>query len=150
MDSSEPTTEVLARRILLFRTGGKLYGCEIDAVREIVPVRPATRLPGAPAWVCGLVNLRGTIVTVLDLARRLDDDAPPRSEGSVVIVEQGGRAAGIAVDEVLDVQPLPEARIERAVGEHAHGGLVPGIGHLEDGTVVILLDMPTLVKQVLL
>ena len=49
----------------------------------------------------------------------------------------------------MDVQPLPESRIERAVGEHAHGGLVPGIGHLEDGTVVILLDMPTLVKQVL-
>ena len=150
MASSEPTTEQAARRILLFRVSGRLYGCEIEAVREIIPWRPATRLPGAPAWVCGLINLRGTIVTVLDLAIRLGGEAPARAEGSIVLVEHAGRSAGVAVDEVMDVQPLPDSRIERAGGEHAHGGLVTGIGHLEDGTVVILLDMPTLVKQVLL
>lgn len=150
MASSEPTTEQAARRILLFRISGRLYGCEIEAVREIIPWRSATRLPGAPAWVCGLINLRGTIVTVLDLAIRLGVEAPARSDGSIVLVEHAGRSAGVAVDEVMDVQPLPDSRIERAGGEHAHGGLVTGIGHLEDGTVVILLDMPTLVKQVLL
>ena len=122
----------------------------IEAVREIIPWRAATRLPGAPAWVCGLINLRGTIVTVLDLATRLGAEGATRTEGSIVLVEHAGRSTGVAVDEVMDVQPLPDSRIERAGGEHAHGGLVNGIGHLEDGTVVILLDMPTLVKQVLL
>ena len=48
-----------AARTLLFRVAGKVYGCDIDAVREIIPYRRATRLPGAPSFVQGLINLRG-------------------------------------------------------------------------------------------
>ena len=63
---------IAAARTLLFRVAGKTYGCDIDAVREIIPYRRATRLPGAPSFVQGLINLRGTIVTVLDLGTRLE------------------------------------------------------------------------------
>ena len=57
-------------------------------MREIVPIRHATRLPGAPSYVRGLINLRGAIVTVIDLATRLAGSAAV-PEGSVVLAEFG-------------------------------------------------------------
>ena len=152
MASSETTTileTLAAARTLLFRVGGGTYGCEIDAVREIIPYRRATRLPGAPAWVQGLVNLRGTIVTVLDLGVRLDPARPPVREGSIILVQHGTRNVGVAVDEVLDVQAVEEDPIETGTGGDSRQGLVRGLGHLEDD-VVALVDIHTLVTQVLL
>jgi purine-binding chemotaxis protein CheW len=142
--------QLAAARTLLFRVAGDVYGCDIDAVREIIPYRRATRLPGAPPYVQGLINLRGTIVTVLDLAARLDATRPPMREGggSIILAEHGARVVGVAVEEVMDVQAIAEESIEAANGNTA-GGLVRGLGHLEDG-VVVLIDIHALVTQVLL
>ena len=154
MASSETTTleRSTATRTLLFRVGARVYGCDIDCVREIIPWRRATRLPGAPAHVQGLVNLRGTIVTVLDLAARLEPDAPPLDEASaarsIILVEHGSRVVGAAVDEVMDVQEIAPEPVEEASGG-ARGGLVRGLGHLA-GEVVVLLDIHMLITQVLL
>ncbi|HET9684741.1 MAG TPA: chemotaxis protein CheW [Gemmatimonadaceae bacterium] len=141
----------MAARTLLFRVGPRVYGCDIDCVREIIPWRRSTRLPGAPAHVQGLVNLRGTIVTVLDLAARLEPDAEREGEAhdgrSIILVEHGSRVVGAAVDEVMDVQAITEEHVE------AHGGardaLIRGLGHSESD-VVVLVDIHTLVTQVLL
>ena len=134
-------------RTLLFRVAGKVYGCDIDAVREIIPYRRATRLPGAPPFVQGLINLRGTIVTVLDLGARIDAARPPVRDGSIILATHGTRVVGVAVDEVMDVQGISEEHVE------AHGGardaLIRGLGHLESD-VVVLLDIHSLVTQVLL
>jgi purine-binding chemotaxis protein CheW len=163
-------------RTLLFRVAGRVYGCDIDVVREIIPFRRATRLPGAPSYVQGLINLRGTIVTVLDLGRRIDPARPllgaaPATDGdgardghtrggegrgkggeadagSIILVEHGPRLVGVAVDEVMDVRPLDAERIETPTGD-TRGGLVRGLGELE-GDVVVLLDIHMLVTQVLL
>ena len=134
-------------RTLLFRVAGKVYGCDIEAVREIIPYRPATRLPGAPPFVQGLINLRGTIVTVLDPGTRIDPARPPVRDGSIILATHGSRVVGVAVDEVMDVQGISEEHVE------AHGGardaLIRGLGHLES-EVVVLIDIHTLVTQVLL
>lgn len=151
MASSETTTEpVAAVRTLLFRVGERTYGCEIDAVREIIPYRRATRLPGAPAHVQGLVNLRGTIVTVLDLGMRIDPSQAPVREGSIILAQHGTRSVGVAVDEVMDVQVMESEAVETGAGAARDtGGLVLGLGHLGDD-VVVLIDIHTLVTQVLL
>ena len=134
-------------RLLLFAVAGRVYGCDIGAVREIVPIRHATRLPGAPSYVRGLINLRGAIVTVIDLASRLAGTmAVP--EGSVVLAEYGTKHVGLAVDEVRDVQILAPDRFEAATGDVARGGIVRGLGHLDDG-VVLVLDVPSVVRQVM-
>ena len=152
MASSQTTIleQLAAARTLLFRVAGRVYGCDIDAVREIIPWRRATRLPGAPPYVQGLINLRGTIVTVLDLGTRLDAARPLMADagGSIVLAEHGTRVVGVAVDEVLDVQVVAEERIEQAAGD-TRGGMVRGLGHLGDD-VVVLIDIHTLVTQVLL
>jgi purine-binding chemotaxis protein CheW len=131
----------------LFRVAGKVYGCDIDAVREIIPYRRATRLPGAPSFVQGLINLRGTIVTVLDLGARIDAARPAVRDGSIILATHGTRVVGIAVDEVMDVQAISEEHVEKHGG--AREALIRGLGHLEDG-VVVLIDIHTLVTQVLL
>lgn len=134
-------------RLLLFAVAGRVYGCDIGAVREIVPIRHTTRLPGAPSYVRGLINLRGAIVTVIDLAARLaGQSAAP--EGSVVLAQYGSKQVGLAVDEVRDVQILPPDRLEVATGDVARGGIVRGLGHLDDG-VVLVLDVPSVVRQVM-
>ena len=148
MASTETLPETRSTtRTLLFRVAGKVYGCDIDAVREIVPYRRATRLPGAPPFVQGLINLRGTIVTVIDLGARIDPARPPVRDGSIILATHGTRVVGVAVDEVMDVQGISEEHVE------AHGGardaLIRGLGHLESD-VVVLLDIHTLVTQVLL
>jgi purine-binding chemotaxis protein CheW len=136
----------VAQRTLLFRAGQRTFGCGIDAVREIVPQRRATRLPGAPSAVQGLINLRGTIVTVIDLSLWLGGEQPAAPDGSIVLVDHGPRVAGVAVDEVLDVQMVAPENLPGAMGDR--DGAIRGMGRLGN-TVVILLDVTCLVRQAL-
>ena len=135
-------------RTFLFRVADRVYGCDIAAVREIIPYRRATRLPGAPRYVQGLINLRGTIVTVLDLGVRLDADRAPMRDGSIILATHGTRVVGVAVDEVMDVQAIDEAPIATSGGDTPRG-LVRGLGQLDDG-VVVLVNIHALITQVLL
>ena len=137
-----------ATRTLLFRVATRVYGCDIDSVREIIPYRRATRLPGAPPWVQGLINVRGTIITVLDLGMRLDPARAPVRDGSIIMAMQGTRVVGVAVDEVMDVQSIVAEPIDPHGGS-GRDGLVSGLGHLDDG-VVVLVSIQVLVTQVLL
>ncbi len=147
MGSTAQTSEHILTRTLLFRVGGAIHGCAIEAVREIVPFRHATRLPGAPAYVLGLINLRGTIVTVVDVARRLEPTRAPETDGSVILVEHGLRVVGLAVEEVMDVRLLA---VEDAAGAaESVNGIVKGLGHVDE-QVVIVLDVQMLIKQILL
>ena len=137
------------RRTLLFRVGETVYGCDIDDIREIVPFRAATRLPGAPSYVQGLINLRGTIVTVLDLGVRLDGTHAPIGDGSIMLVALpgGSRLVGVAVQEVMDVRVVGTERDDVVAGS-AGTDVVRGLAHV-DGATVILLDIHSLVRQVL-
>jgi purine-binding chemotaxis protein CheW len=116
-------------RYLLFGVSGRVCACELGAVREIVTSRAATRLPGAPDWVRGLINLRGTLVTVVDLAVRFGgaDSGPSKS---IVVVEAAGKAFGIGVDEVRDVQSVPPDALEDVDAQRAAGGIICGLAHL--------------------
>jgi purine-binding chemotaxis protein CheW len=161
---SDPTNTraAVGRRTLLFRVGATVYGCDIEDIREIVPFRRATRLPGAPSYIQGLINLRGTIVTVVDLVARLEPGRPPVTDGSIMLVGIGGsaRMVGIAVQEVMDVRLMGGDGKEDADdgaprgygggdGGGSSDGIVRGLGRIDD-TVVILLDIHQLLKQVLL
>jgi purine-binding chemotaxis protein CheW len=138
-----------APRLLLFGVAGRVYGCDLDAVREIVPVRRATRLPGAPHFVSGLINLRGRVVTVLDLGRHFGGGSVDPDAGSIVLIEHGARLVGLAVDEVRDVQPLRDADLDAVGGEAARDGVVRGLGRVDGGTVVVL-DVRAMAARILL
>jgi len=124
--------------------GGSTYGCDIDATQEIIPLRRMTRVPGAPAYVRGLINMRGTIVTVLDLGMRLDPSSAPIADGgSILLLRYRDRMVGIVVEEVVDLRAL-----EIEDGDAGSGSIVRGMATLDDATVVVL-DLDALIKQVL-
>jgi len=124
-----------------------VVGIELGTVREIIPARRPTRLPGAGTCVAGLVNVRGTIVTVIDLAARLAD-VPAKGTGSIVLIEHGAKLVGAAVDEVLDVRRTAELELETEAEALVPGGAVRAVGRL-DGEVVALLDIHDIIAQVL-
>lgn len=121
-------------RYLVARVGGHRVALVLEATRELVPSRPLTRLPGAPAWVPGLFNLRGAVLTVVDLGVRLGGEA---SEGPIVVVEAGGRRFGLRVQSVESVltpgvseQPVEAAR--------AADGVVRGLVPVGDGAALVV------------
>ncbi len=145
---------------LLFRAGETLYGCHIADAQEIIPLRRTTRLPGTPPFVRGLINMRGTIVTVLDLAVRFDASRPATADGSILLVRHRDRLVGVVVNEVVDVRPLaveaPEEDSGRAAGgavpeeeQGSSASIVRGVATVDD-TAVVILDLDALITQVLL
>lgn len=124
-----------------------MLGCDTASVQEIIPLRPATRLPGAPRFVRGLINIRGTIVTVLDLAVRLGALDEPGPNGSILLVRHRDRIVGLTVEEVADVRALAVERDDPAV--IAGGSIVRGVASLDD-TPVVVLDLDALIQQALL
>ncbi len=88
------------QRWLLVSASGSGYSFELESVREVVPVRTCTPIPGAPAYVRGLLNLRGRILTVVDLAARLGLPAAAGPAQRVIVLHHDGRDVGIVVEEV--------------------------------------------------
>jgi len=146
LTSIASTPESTSTSALLFRVGGTVFGADGADVRELIPLGEVTRLPGAPAFVRGLINVRGTIVTILDLGVRLDSSAVPATEGSILLVRHRDRLVGIVVDEVADVRQLD---VDASGASQAAGELVRGVATL-DGTPVVVLDLGALIRQVLL
>ena len=128
-----------------------MFGCEIAVVREIIPARLATRLPGSPGYVLGLINLRGTVITVIDLVQRLGAGTADAREGSIVLVAFGPRSVGLAVDEVRDVQTLVPEAVDAAAAQAGGGvpeAIVRGVARTPAG-LVTMLDVRAVLRQVM-
>jgi len=102
------------RQFCTFSLDGHLFGIDAVRVQEVIRSQEMTRVPLAPPVVRGLINLRGQIVTAIDLRRRLD--LPDRPAGQLpvnVVVSTDDGAVSLLVDEVGDVMTVPEAAFER-------------------------------------
>lgn len=90
--------------LVLFRLGSHSFGVPLSRVRQIIGMVAVTPIPEVPAWLLGVVNLRGSYVKVLDIALRFGIRTSPVDINSrIIIVETGGRLAGLVVDEVAEV-----------------------------------------------
>jgi purine-binding chemotaxis protein CheW len=147
-------TETALRQLVVFRLAGGTYGIELDAVREIIPFRGATRLPGAPSNVTGLVNVRGSIVTVIDLGAQLEGASSARERCSVMLIEHGGKLVGAAVNEVLDIRRTADVEFDDGGIGMAADAAVRAVGRLgeeegREGGVITLLDIHGIISRVL-
>ena len=130
-------------QVVGFRVGRETYGVPITSLHEIVRVPEITAVPDAPAYMEGVINLRGKIVSVLDLRKRFGKSAGPLQRRSrILVVEHKGRLAGMIVDAASEVLKIPESEIEPAPGMMLEGGLdcVTGLGKYQ-GRLIILLDV---------
>ncbi|WP_296942792.1 chemotaxis protein CheW [uncultured Massilia sp.] len=145
MDTGAPA------QYLTFMLGGEAFGIGIMAVKEIIEFGSITEVPMMPPSIRGVINLRGAVVPVMDLAARFGrPPAVPGKRTCIVIVEleaDGERqVTGVVVDAVSAVLDIPAAEIEPApsFGTRIRGDFISGMGKL-NGKFVILLD----VRQVL-
>ena len=102
-DTAIPT-RARSGQLATFRLDGDLYGIEVEHVQEVLRSQSITRVPLAPPAVAGLINLRGQVVTAIELRERLGRPARPEGEEAVVIVVRlHGEAVSLLVDSIADV-----------------------------------------------
>ncbi len=124
-----------------FYVAGHYFGLEVLKVQEIIRYQQITRVPLAPAVVSGLINLRGQIVTALDMRRRLDlPDREPGEEPINVVVQTDDGAVSLLVDEIGDVRGIRDQTLE-APPETLQGSareLIRGAYKMPDQLLLIL------------
>src|SRR5579862_225336 len=129
--------------IVGFRIGHETYGVPITALHEIVRVPEITVVPDAHDCVEGVINLRGKIVSVIDLRKRLGETQVAHTRNTrILVVEHRGRLCGLIVDSASDVIKISAADVEPSPTEFVEGGLncVTGLGKYQ-GRLIVLLDI---------
>ena len=125
------------------------YGVEVRLVQEIRRVSEITLVPRAPEFVRGVINLRGRILPVIDLKRKLGlGEVEIRKASRIVVVRIKDRLLGLLVDGASQVLKVPVSRIEAAPEEvlDKGGDTIRGVAKL-DARLVILLDLPKVLAQ---
>lgn len=103
----------MTREFITFGVGGQVFGLDIMSIREIRAWTPSTRVPRVPSYVAGVVNLRGTVLPVIDLAARLGWDGTEATPRHAIIVTQlEGQTRGLIVDSVSDIVSLTDESLQ--------------------------------------
>jgi purine-binding chemotaxis protein CheW len=138
-----------ALHAVVFRIGEVVCAAPAGIVREILPRLPATRIPGVPDTVEGLVNVRGSLLTVLDGHLLLQQERRSSDEGAIVVLEVKGKSYGLAVGQVLDFLEVPAASVvERRELPGVDPRLVKAVG-LESDRYFILLDVDAVFEPII-
>ncbi len=139
---------------LTFRLGDENYGVDILRVQEIRGWEPVTRIPNAPGYVKGVLNLRGAIVPVFDLRQRLGMAFRDYSKETVVMVlrldaDEGEKSVGVVVDSVSDVMRVTAEEIGKApdFGARLNTDFITGVATPGD-RMIMLLDIDRLQQSI--
>ncbi len=142
---------VNAEQFLTFMLNGEEYGVDILRVQEIKGWESATEIPNTPPYIRGVINLRGTIVPVIDLRRRFELEAIEYTSTTVIIVlriraGEAEKTMGFIVDAVYDVYNVTQDQMKPApeFGGQVRTDYVKGLATVDD-KMVILLDIDQLV-----
>ncbi len=132
-----------------FRLAGETYGVNVMQVQEVLRHSEIAPVPGAPAYVLGIINLRGNVVTVIDTRHRFGLEPGEVTENTrVVIIEADNHVIGILVDSVAEVVYLRESEMETApnVGNDESAKFIQGVCHKND-ELLILIELDKLLTD---
>jgi purine-binding chemotaxis protein CheW len=149
MDSFDKNAKARAREYLTFRLGGEEYGIDILKVQEIRGYEQPTRIANAPDFIKGVVNLRGTIVPIVDMRMRLGCEKVEYNGFTVsIILTVGNRVVGTVVDSVSDVLEIPTEAIKPApeIQSAVDARYIIGLGQVGD-RMLILLDIEGMIAS---
>ncbi len=124
-----------------FTSAGQLFGLPIEHVRDVFTPANITRVPLAGYEIAGVLNLRGRIITVIDLATLLHPEAPEHSGAQMVIgIERGSESFGILVDRACEVLSLSDADLEQTPPnlDPTLDAIAAGVFRLDDKILVAL------------
>ena len=142
--SSEEIVE--SRKYLIFITDDLRLGVDAEYVVEILNTHTATYLPMMPDYICGIYNMRGQIIPIMDIRRRLGKP-PKESENLLVVLNYNGTQLGILVDSVEVMLDIPNASILPIPSQSAQK-LVSGMCTLPDGSgTMLVLDCDQLIPH---
>ena len=129
--------------IVGFRVGTETFGVPITCVHEIVRVPDITSVPDSPEFVEGVINLRGKIVSVVDLRKRFGETKIDLGKKNrVIVVESDNKLVGLIVDSASEVLRIPNADIEPPPSalQSSESSYVTGVGKLNN-RLIILVDL---------
>ena len=139
----------VGREFLAFKLGKEEYGIDILKVQEIRGYETVTRVAAAPEFVKGVINLRGTIVPIVDMRIKFKLGEPTYDQFTVVIILNiQGRVVGIVVDSVSDVITLAQEQVKSApdMGGGLNSNYLIGLGTLDE-RMLILIDIDKLMSS---
>ncbi len=142
-DGSQHTASM---QLVSFKLGDETYGIEITKIREIILVGEITQIPETPAYVKGLINLRSTVIPVIDLRARFSIAAGELTpESRIMVLHVGSRTIGIVVDSVNEVLRVARQEISPAppTVTSSGNGYMTGLVRLKED-LLILLDVDRL------
>ncbi len=140
---ADPGKEDRELQLVIFQLGREEFAVDVSQVREIIRMQDITRMPKAPSFVEGIINLRGQIIAVLDLAQRLSLESAERgSETRIIVVEAGDAKVGMIVDSVSEVMRINEDEVEPspALAADVEAVYLKGVVK-RDNRLIILLDL---------
>ncbi len=135
--------------IVGFQVGRETYGVPIASLHEIVRVTEITAVPDSPEYIEGVINLRGKIVSVIDLRKRFGiKNITQHKKNRILVVESNARLTGLIVDAASDVLKVPAQDVEPPPAVFQDGGLncVTGLAKYKN-RLIVLLDMNKLLQQ---
>jgi purine-binding chemotaxis protein CheW len=151
MSAATATAGTVAGTYLTFQVANEEYGIEILKVREIIGMLPITPVPGSPAVMQGVVNLRGKVIPVLSMRNRFNLQAGEPHEHNVIIVVDAGDGGqiGLAVDRVREVANFTAADTEPppTYGMSIDASMVAALGKSQN-RIRILLDLTKVLVSV--
>ena len=144
-DKSGISVFAKAGKYLTFKLSDEEYGIEILKVREIIGLMDITSVPRTPDYVRGVINLRGTIIPVVDLRKKFGMESTEETEQSCIIVVEvtkndGSEAIGVFVDAVSEVLDIAENDIEKApsLGADVNTDFILGMAKIKDSVKILL------------
>ena len=135
--------------IVGFRVGRETFGVPISLVHEIVRVPEITAVPDSPGYVEGVINLRGKIVSVVDLRRRFGEkEITANKKNRILVAEVSSKMVGLIVDAASEVIKIPDSEVDLppSVFEEGELNYVTGVGKVK-GRLIILVDLSKILQK---
>lgn len=153
MTTLTESTAALAGKYMGFKLGPENYGIAILKVQEIIGLMDITEVPRTPEFVCGVINLRGKVIPVIDLRLKFGMAAKEHTELTCIMVVQTTMGQdevtmGVMVDEVSEVMDIQAENVEPppALGDSEATRFLLGVGKFQQN-VVLLLDMDSILSR---
>lgn len=137
-------------QLVIFRLDNQEYGINIFNVNEIVPYSLPTKIPNSPAYIEGVLNLRGSVIPVINLRKKFNlEDNAANDRTRIIVSNNEGKIAGFVVDEASEVLTIDKNSIEQVsdVVSNISRRFIEGIGKKEGGEMFILLNIKELYSE---